>query len=127
MDGSVHRWIRGVLLALAALGAAQAQAQEQAPAYRCGPRTYSQVACTGGRPIGMTRHRVTDKSKAPPQDRAVAARRAALSPGQRQECRGLDLRLREERRTLRAKGEAVTLEDEMPLVHAQKRFRELKC
>ncbi|HET8745625.1 MAG TPA: hypothetical protein VFM98_08470 [Ramlibacter sp.] len=112
-----------MLLALAALGPSQAGAQ----VYRCGSHSYSQVACTGGRPVGTKPHRVTDKSRPPPQDRAVAARRAPLSAEERRECRALDVRLRDEKRRLRAKGEAATLEDEMPLVHAQKRFRELKC
>ena len=125
MSGSAQGWIRGAVLVLAALAASQAFAQAQA--YRCGTRTYSQVPCTGGRAIGVTPHRVTDKSKAPPQDRAVAARRAALSPEERQECRGLDVRLREEQRMLRAKGGAATLDDEMPLVGMKKRFRELHC
>ena len=125
MAATAHRWIKGALLVLAALGVSQAFAQ--AEAYRCGPHTYSQVPCTGGRAIGITPHRVTDKSKVPPQDRAVAAKRAALSPEERQECRALDVRLREEQRMLRAKGAAATLEDEMPLVGVKKRFRELRC
>jgi hypothetical protein len=122
---SAHRWMKGALLVLAALGASHAGAQLQV--YRCGARSYSQAPCPGGRLVGATPHRVTDKSKPPPQDRAVAAKRAVLAPGERQECRALDVRLREERRSLRAKGDAVTIDDEMPLVRAQKRFRELRC
>ena len=125
MAASAHRWMKGALLVLAALGASQAGAQVQV--WRCGSRTYSQVPCAGGRAIGVTPHRVTDRSKAPPQDRAVAAKRAALKPEERQECRALDARLREEQRMLRARGEAATLDDEMPLVRAKKRFRELRC
>jgi hypothetical protein len=125
MAGSAHRFMRGALLVLAALGTSHAFAQ--ADAYRCGARTYSQVPCPGGRPVGGKPQRVTDKSKAPPQDRAVAAKRASLTPEDRQECRALDGQLREEQRALRAKGEAATLDDEMPLVRAKKRFRELRC
>ena len=125
MAASAHRWMKGALLVLAALGASQAGAQTQA--WRCGAHTYSQAPCAGGRAVGVTPHRVTDKSKPPPQDRAVAAKRASLSPEQRQECRALDVRLREQDRALRARGEAATLDDEMPLVRSKKRFRELKC
>ncbi|MBL0424303.1 hypothetical protein [Ramlibacter alkalitolerans] len=125
MAASAHRGIGRALLVLAALGASQAGAQMQV--YRCGARTYSQAPCPGGRLVGVTPHRVTDRSKPPPQDRAIAAKRAVLAPEQRQECRALDVRLREEQRSLRARGDAVTIEDEMPLVRAQKRFRELRC
>lgn len=128
MAGSTGQGIRAALLAAVALAGWAAQAQPAA--YRCGSRgavTYSQVPCPGGRPVGAPVHRVTDKSKPPPQDRAVAAKRARLSPEERQECRGLDRQLRDEERLLRAKGEAVTIDDEMPLVRAKKRFRELKC
>lgn len=129
MTGSTGHWKKAALLAVAALAGSYAVAQPAA--YRCyrgGTVTYSQVPCAGGRAIGgEPARRVTDKSKAPPQDRAVAAKRAVLSPEERQECRALDRQLRDEERLLRLKGEAVTLEDEMPLVRAKKRFRELKC
>jgi hypothetical protein len=125
MAASAIGWMKGALLVLAALGTSQQLAR--AEAWRCGPHTYSQAPCPGGRPVGAKPHRVTDKSKAPPQDRAVAARRARLTPAERQECRGLDVQLRDEERALRARGEAATLEDEMPLVRAKKRFRELRC
>jgi hypothetical protein len=127
MSGSGVRWIAPALLVLAALGAAHGAARAQPQAYRCGPHTYSQVACTGGRPVGVKPHRETDRSRTPPQDRAVAAKRAVLAPEARQECRMLDVKLREEQRLLTAKGEAATLDDEMPLVHAKKRFRTLGC
>jgi len=126
MAASAHRWIRGALFALAALAATQAGAQA-AGVWRCGTRSYSQLPCTGGRAVGVAPHRVTDKARVPPQDRAVAARRAVLAPGQRQECRALDVQLRDEQAALRARGEAATLDDEMPLVRAKKRFRELRC
>ena len=120
----MSRWGKGALLVLAALGALQTGAQT---AYRCGAATYSQVPCTGGRPVGVHPRRVTDRSKEPPQDRAVAARRASLTPEERQECRTLDQRLREEDRALKKLGTQATLQDEMPLVYTKKRFRELKC
>ena len=125
MAALAQRWIKGALLVACAFGASHAGAQ--AEAWRCGAHTYSQVPCAGGRQIGGSRHRVTDKSRVPPQDRAVAARRAALTPEERQECRALDVQLRQEQRLLDARGEAVTIEDEMPLVRAKKRFRELRC
>ena len=123
MAGSAHRWIRGALAVFAALAAAQVLAQ----AYRCGPHTYSQVACPGGRVVGVRPHRVTDKSRPPPQDRAVAAKRAVLTPAERRECRALDAQMRADERMLRSRGEAATLQDEMPLVARKKRFRELGC
>jgi hypothetical protein len=129
MRVSAVAWMKGALLAAAALLAWQAGAQQPA-AYRCGSRgavTYSQVPCPGGRAVGVKPPRVTDKSRPPPQDRAVAARRASLSPEDRQACRALDQRLRDEERALRARGAAATLQDEMPLVHAKRQFRELKC
>jgi hypothetical protein len=129
MTGSTGHWMKVALLALVALAGSHAGAQPAG--YRCysgRTATYSQVPCAGGRPIGGEgARRVTDKSKAPPQDRAVAAKRAPLSAQERQECRALDRQLREEQRMLRVKGEAATLDDEMPLVRAKKRFRELKC
>ena len=129
MTGSTGHWMKAALLALVGLAGSHAGAQPAA--YRCysgGTVTYSQVPCAGARAVGGAPvRRVTDKSKAPPQDRAVAAKRATLSAEERQECRTLDRQLRDEERLLRLKGEAATLEDEMPLVRAKKRFRELKC
>lgn len=127
MAGPAHRSIVGIFAVLAALGASPAGAQEQPQAWRCGARTYSQVPCAGGRAVGVRPHRVTDKSRPPPQDRAVAAKRAVLTPEERKECRALDVELRDRERQLRARGDAVTLDEEMPLVRAKKRFRELKC
>ena len=128
MGSSVERCIRGALFVCAALAVSHAGAQSEA--WRCGSGssvTYSQVPCPGGRPVGATARHETDKFKAPPQDRAVAARRASLTPEERHECHALEIRMREEQRMLRTKGEAATLQDEMPLVDAKKRFRELKC
>lgn len=122
------RWMRVAAVAGFALCAWPVLAQDAA--FRCpsrGTAKYSDIPCTGGRPVGPGAPRATDKSKAPPQDRAVAARRAKLSPEDRQECSVLDIRMREEQRMLKAKGTAVTLQDEMPLVRMKKKSREMKC
>jgi hypothetical protein len=128
MAALTKRWTMAALLVLAAGGALPAGAESTA--YRCvygGTVTYTQVPCPGGRPVpGAPRHTV-DKSKPPPQDRAVRAKRASLTPEDRQECRVLDQRLRQEERFVRGKGAAATLQDEMPLVQTKKSFRELKC
>ena len=52
---------------------------------------------------------------------------AELSPEERQECSALDARLANEQAMLKAKGDAATLQDEMPLVRSQKRYRQLHC
>jgi hypothetical protein len=105
-------------------------APAQQPAYKCGSSahpTYSDRPCPGGRQVGPAKSRVTDTSKTPPQDRAVIARRARLTADERKECSALDRRLAQEKARLKTKGDAVTLEDEMPLVRVQKQFRELRC
>lgn len=115
----------GALLALAA-----AAAQAQQPIYKCvarGSVTYSQVPCPGARQIGAPVARATDKARPVPQDRARIARRALLSPQDRQECKVLDARLLQQQSALKAIGTSVTLQDEMPMVQTQKRLRELRC
>jgi hypothetical protein len=117
--------VLGAALLLAA-GAALAQQ----PTYKCVARgrvTYTSVPCTGGRVVGVHRMQETDKWKTPPQDRARIARRAPLSPEERQECSALDARMASEQAMLKAKGDAATLQDEMPLVHSKKRYRQLHC
>jgi hypothetical protein len=117
-------------LVAACLLAAAGTGQAQQRAYKCvtkGGVTYSQVPCAGAREVGAKKVRVTDKWKAPPQDRATRVRRARLTPGEREECSALDQRLGEQQQALKAKGEGATLEDEMPLVFSKKRYRELKC
>jgi hypothetical protein len=124
---SVLRW-RIVLAAATVFMAAGAQAQTAA--YKCvsqGTVVYSQVPCAGARAVKERLPRNTDKWKKPPQDRAKIARRALLSPEDRQECSALDDTLAEQDQMVKAKGEAVTLEDEMPLVRSKKRYRELRC
>ena len=122
-------FIRGaIVLALASLAFAAAPGHAQQTAYKCGGHAYSDRPCSGGRLVGAHAARTTDKWKAPPpQNRAVIARRARLSPQERKECGALDRRLREQQSGLAAKGDAATLQDEMPLVQTKKRFRELKC
>ncbi|MEJ5991136.1 hypothetical protein WG902_14130 [Ramlibacter sp. PS3R-8] len=91
--------------------------------------TYSQVPCPGGggRDMSPAARRVTDKSVPPPQDRATLARRAPLSADEKRECQALDKTMRDQRAQLKARGDAVTIEDEMPLVRNQKRYREVGC
>lgn len=98
--------------------------------YRCPSgttATYSDLACTGGQPVGAAGPRHTDKSKPVPQDRAKIARRATLTPEERAECRTLDAKQVEQEAFLKTRGKDATLEDEMPLVFTKKRLRELRC
>jgi hypothetical protein len=108
-------------------GAVQADAQV---AYRCGAPgrvTYTDRPCSGARQVGAATPHHADKAKAPPQDRAKIARRAPLPAEVKQECTALDARLRQQQAMLKTRGEAATLQDEMPLVLSRKRYRELKC
>jgi hypothetical protein len=128
MAAVVPGW-KSVAVAAALVTCAWPVAAQEA-AYRCGTRgsvTYSQVPCPGGRVVGQYAAHASDKWKTPPQDRAVLARRAQLSPEDRQECRVLDGRVREQQHALQVQGAAATLQDEMPLVESKKRFRELGC
>jgi hypothetical protein len=112
----------GWLLAAAPVGAQTA--------FRCGSAgrvTYSEVPCSGGRALGTKAPHRTDRWTPPPQDRATIARRAPLPAQTRQECRALDTTLHEQQAALKARGEGVTLQEEMPFVRSQQRYRELKC
>jgi hypothetical protein len=111
------------VLLLAAAGPVCAQDE----AYRCGAHSYSDYACPQGREVGVHRRHETDRWQVPSQTRAVIAKRARLSPADRQECYALDARMREQKKALKAKGSTATLQDEMPLVRSEKRFRELHC
>jgi hypothetical protein len=116
--------------ALLLLAGAQAHAQATQTPYRClsgGRVTYSGTPCPGGREVGAAPARVTDKWRAPPQDRATIARRAQLSDEGRQECRELDAQRAEQEALLKARGASATLQEEMPLVHMKRRARELRC
>ena len=125
------RMLRSLLagLALLALAWGPAAAQQQ-PTYRCAGKsgvTYTEKPCPGGREVGGSGRRVTDKSVPPPQDRATIARRAPLSAEAKQECKALDGSMRTQKAQLKALGTGATLQDEMPLVHNQKRYREIGC
>ena len=118
------------LLAAATLWLAAAPLHAQQTTYKCASRggtTYADRPCTGGRVLGQAAPRTTDKSRPVPQDRAVIARRALLSEEDRAECRKLDAQLVQQQEELKAKGDSVTLDDEMPLVFTKKRLRELRC
>ncbi len=127
----MERWMPRCLAAgLALLALACGPAGAQKPAYRCETRSgvvYTEKPCPGGREVGPAGRRVTDKSVAPPQDRATLARRSVLSADEKQECRTLDTRMRDQQAQLKALGAGAKLEDEMPLVHNKKRYREIGC
>ena len=128
MDGA--RRGLALLAAAATLWLAASPLHAQDTAYKCSSRggtTYADRPCAGGRMLGPAGPRKTDKTRAVPQDRAKIARRAMLSEEARAECKALDVKLAGQKAELKAKGEAVTLDDEMPMVFTQKRFRELRC
>ena len=115
------------------LAAAPALAQDEQvtpPTYKCvskGKVVYSQMPCPGGREISASGAHRTDKYQPPPQDRAKAARRAQLTPQAREECTGLEGRIKEQDAEFKAKGPSATVQDETPLVKSKLRYRELKC
>ena len=118
------------LLAAATLWLAAAPLHAQNATYKCrsgGTATYADRPCTGGRVLGEAPQRKTSKARPVPQDRAVIARRALLSEEDRAECKRLDVQLVQQQDELKAKGDSVTLDDEMPLVFTKKRLRELRC
>lgn len=125
------RWA-GMLVAAGLMAASQAVVADNTPAYKCmrgGTVTYSQAPCSAAsKPLGENgKPRVNVRYEAPPQDRAKAARRAQLSEEARGECTALEGTMRAQEGQIKAKGDALTLQDEMPLVHSKKRFRELGC
>lgn len=127
--GAAARGLAGLACAVLLLAALPAAALEAAT-YKCVSRgrvAYTQIPCPGGRQVGPGAHRETDRYRVTSQDRARIARRATLTPQARQQCKVLDVRLREQQAALKARGDAVTLQDEMPLVHSKKEFRELGC
>lgn len=124
------RWMPRCLVAGLALMALACGFAVAGPAYKCVTRsgvTYTEKPCPGGREVGPAGRRMTDKSVAPPQDRATLARRAVLSAEERQECRALDGSMRDQQAQLKALGTGATLQDEMPLVRNKKRYREIGC
>jgi hypothetical protein len=130
MSAMAIRW-GTILAALAALHAAGNVRAEDTPTYKCvykGRVVYTQIRCGEAKPMGNGgKPRVNVRYEAPPQDRAVAAKRARLSESDRHACAGLDRQLHEQEAAFKAKGDAGTLDDEMPLVRSKKRSRELKC
>jgi hypothetical protein len=128
MGRSMRACLGAVMAALALPAVLSVHAQQIT--YKCTGRsgvTYTEVPCAGGKEIGATTRRITDKSVAPPQDRATIARRATLSADDRAECVALDARMREQATQLKSLGTGATLQDEMPLVQSKKRYRELGC
>ena len=128
------RWERaGMAAAWLLLAAAPALAQDEQvtpPTYKCvskGKVVYSQMPCPGGREISASGAHRTDKYQPPPQDRAKAARRAQLTPQAREECTGLEGRIKEQDAEFKAKGPSATVQDETPLVKSKVRYHELKC
>lgn len=112
------------------LAAASCASAQEEPIYKCfshGRVVYTQVPCTGARELGTSAHRETSRWKLPPQDRARIARRAMLKPEQRKTCSMLDVRMKQQQAELKAKGNAVTLQDEMPFVRSEKLYRETHC
>src|SRR4051812_35578430 len=120
-----------ILAAVAALHVSCNVRAEDSPTYKCvykGRVVYTQIRCGDAKPMGNRgKPRVNVRYEAPSQDRAVAAKRARLSEADRHACAGLDRKLREQETEFKAKGDAATLDDEMPLVRSKKQFRELKC
>jgi hypothetical protein len=114
-------WGIGMLVLLLASQCAQAQA-----VYKCGRgTTYTDVPC--GRALADSPKRVSKRYEVPPQDRAVAARRAQLAPEERQECVGLDATMREQNALLQEKGESNVPEIDSALVKNKMRYRKLGC
>lgn len=100
------------------------------PTYKCvskGKVVYTQVPCAGGQQISASGAHKTDKYQPPPQDRAKAARRGQLTPEAREECTGLEGRIKEQDAEFKAKGPGATVQDETPLVKSKLRYHELKC
>lgn len=128
MAARAVRW--GIaLLAVAVLQVPRDAGAQDTPMYKChskGGVLYTHVPCgkalnNGGKP------RVNVRYETPSQDRAKIARRSTLSEEARQECGALDQRMQAQEADLQARGDAATLDDEMPLVRSRKRYRELKC
>ena len=129
MGTRATRWTITMAAAWLLLAAAPSQAQDT-PTYKCASKgrvVYTQIPCPGGRMLGAAGPRRSDKHQAPPQDRATIARRARLSAEEKQECKALDARLKQQEGELKAIGASATLQDEMPLVKSKQRYRELRC
>ena len=128
MPGRAKRWGRWFVAAVVVSAACSALAQGR-PMYKCvsqGRGVYQQTQCGDAKPLNSGKPRVNVRYETPSQDRAKAARRAPLTAEARQECSGLDTRMKELEAQFKAKGE-VTPEEEIPLTRSKKRYRELKC
>ena len=128
MPGKAMRW-GTACAAIVALHLAS-DAQAQTPTYKCvskGRVVYTQFQCGDAKPMNSGRPRVNVRYETPSQDRAKIARRSTLTAQAREECGVLDHRLQEQEAEVKARGDAATLQDEMPLVRSKKRYRELKC
>lgn len=113
-------------LLLMPLGSSAAAAQA---VYKCPGRNgviYTQVPCSR-QVVTPRRPRPSSRAKPPPQNRAKAMNRARLTPQARAECSALDATLREQSARVKAQGEAVTADDERPLVQARLRYHALRC
>ena len=122
-----------VAAALCAAGAVHAQAKS-APdrtMYKCpgakGKVTYSEKACEGGTVVERKSSKTDARAQKPPQDRAVAANRARLTPEQRQQCDVLKGRMAEQEAVLKARPQPAAPEDERELTTTRKEYREMKC
>jgi hypothetical protein len=105
------------------------QGNYQQPIYKCAAGdsvTYSHVPCPGAKAVGVESKTAT-RYATPPQDRAKLMRRAELTASVREECENLDAAITREQASLKAKGPAVTITDEQPLVKSKLRARELRC
>ncbi len=127
---SIRKWA-AVAAGLCAMALAQGSAPSdgQPPVYKCGSRhapTYTHVPCNGGRALGR-QARQSDRYATPSQDRAKLVRRAGLAPEVRKQCEALDEDLRALEILVRARGDAVTPDEERPLVQGRLRYRQLRC
>lgn len=114
-------WGIGMLVLLLAMQCAQAQA-----VYKCGRgATYTDKPC--GQALADKPKRVSKRYEVPPQDRALAVRRAQLVPEDRLECQGLDVTMREQSAVLKEKGEANVPDVDSALVKNKMRYRKLGC
>ncbi len=98
--------------------------------YKCkigGKIVYQHTQCDGEVINAKPKRTTTSRNVAPPQDRALAARRAELSPEQRKECEALDVTIPQLEDGVKAQGNNVKPEDERALTEAKKKFREGRC